>query len=70
MRAAERVLLDMERDLVAWQSYGGPIMPGQREVEQKIAGAKMVLAAMKEAGRSSNSEPPSLCPATFQPGSD
>ena len=49
MQAAERVVLDLKADLFRWTSYGGPVMAGQREVEHKLAGAEMVLAAMKGA---------------------
>lgn len=51
MQAAERVVRDLKADLFRWMSYGGPVMPGQREVEQKLAGAEMVLTAMKAAPR-------------------
>lgn len=48
MQAAKRVVGYFKCEVRRWLSYEGSAMPGRREVEQKLAGAEAVVAAMKE----------------------
>jgi len=47
LRAAEAVVDRMDNECVSYASYGGPTMQAERNAEQRLAGAREVLKAMR-----------------------